>query len=135
MRINQVVFSGHLYGKPEEKAGASRSFVKGRMRVYQGKDKPTIWLDLVCWSTYAAADLLKAGDGDAVTVSGRLTFNEWKTRAGEDRQGYGVTCETVEVHIGPDAHDIGAVERPLRDRPSAGSGTVDPEAGLDDIPF
>lgn len=132
MRINTVILTGHLGRDPEEKAGGSRTFVKGRMAVSQGRDKPTIWLDLLCWSRFASEDLMKARKGDCVTVSGRLTLSEWTTRDGEARSDLGISCETIEVHAGPDAHDIGATDQPVRHAPSQGSGTPDPD---DQIPF
>ena len=81
MKINTVIFTGHLGRDPEEVQTASRTLTKGRLAVGQGREKPTIWLDLACWSKYASEDLLKARKGDCVTVSGRLTLREWTDKA------------------------------------------------------
>ena len=132
MRINTITITGHLGRDPEEVQGSNRTFVKGRLAASQGREKPTIWLDLVCWSKYASEDLLKATKGDCVSVSGRLTLREWTDRDGNTRQDLGISCETVEVHNGPTPHDLGASERQYRKAPSHGSGTADPD---DDIPF
>lgn len=132
MKINTVIFTGHLGRDPEEVQTASRTLTKGRLAVGQGRDKPTIWLDLACWSKYASEDLLKARKGDCVTVSGRLTLREWTDKDANKRQDLGISCETVEVHAGPDAHDMGASARPIPSAPTGGIGTLDPD---NDIPF
>lgn len=129
MKINTVIFTGHLGRDPEEVQGNSRTFVKARLAVGQGREKPTIWLEAVCWGKYASADLMRAAKGDCVTVSGRLTLREWTDRDGNTRQDLGVSCETVEVHAGPSTHDIGADERQYRKPPTT---TV---ADDDDIPW
>ena len=129
MRINTVIFTGHLGRDPEEVQGNSRTFVKARLAVGQGRKKPTIWLDLVCWSKYASADILRAAKGDCVTVSGRLTLREWTDRDGNTRQDLGVSCETVEVHAGPSTHDTAADDRQYRKPPTA------PVDDMSDIPF
>lgn len=135
MRTNVFIVTGHLGKDPFEKQIPQRTLIKGSLGVNQGRDGDTMWFDLTCWDRFAAEDLMKARKGDCVTVSGKLTMRVWTGRDGKERTELGVDCKSVEVHAGPDLHDIGAVERPIRDRPSAGSGTADPEVGLDDIPF
>ncbi len=132
MKINTVIFTGHLGRDPEEVQAASRTFTKGRLAVGQGRDKPTIWLDLVCWSKYAAQDLMKARKGDCVTVSGRLTMREWIDKDANKRTDLGVSCETVEVHAGPDVHDIGASDRPASSQSRLDIGSLDHN---ENIPF
>tara|TARA_R100000664_G_C2749162_1_gene136567 strand:+ start:951 stop:1337 length:387 start_codon:yes stop_codon:yes gene_type:complete len=127
--INSITIFGHLGADPEERAGNSRTFAKGRLGVSQPKDKPTMWFDLVCFNQWAMRDLMRGGRGSGCVVTGQLEMREYQGKV-----YYSIICSGVRIE-GPDAHDIGATERPLRDRPSAGSGTPDPEAGLDEIPF
>ena len=54
--INSITVFGHLGADPEERAGNSRTFAKGRLGVSQPKDKPTMWFDLVCFNQWAMRD-------------------------------------------------------------------------------
>jgi len=127
--INSFTVFGHLAADPEEREGNSRTFAKGRLGVSQPKDKPTMWFDLVCFNQWAMRDLMRGGRGSGCVVTGQLEMREY-----QDKIYYSIVCSGVRVE-GPDAHDVGASERPTRSAPSRGSGTVDPEIGIDDIPF
>lgn len=98
MSINSITVSGHLGADSERIDGDSRTYAKGRMAVSQGREKPTIWIDLVAWSKWAIEDIMKGSKGDKVTVSGRLTLREWEGRDGGMRSQLGISCESVEVH-------------------------------------
>ena len=124
--INSVAFFGHLGADPEERAGNSRTFVKGRLGVSQPKDKPTMWFDLVCFNQWAMRDLMRGGRGSGCVVTGQLEMREY-----EGKIYYSIICSGVRIE-GPDAHDIGASARPIPSAPSPGSGTLDPD---DQIPF
>tara|TARA_Y100000310_G_C20117241_1_gene549836 strand:- start:8 stop:397 length:390 start_codon:yes stop_codon:yes gene_type:complete len=129
VKINTVIFTGHLGKDPFEQETPKRTITKCTLGVNQGAGKDSIWFDLVCWGRFASEDLLKAAKGDCVTVSGRLVQDKWTGRDGKERLGLGISCETVEVHAGPSTHDIGADERQHRKPPAT---TV---ADDDDIPW
>ena len=120
MPINTVTFSGTLGRTPER---IKESGAKSRLAVYQGRDKPTLWLDLTTWGEWSTKDLMSCGKGERVTVSGRLEMREWKSREGEDRQGHGVIASHVERH---DREDRKQAPPPA---------DVAPHPGGDDIPF
>ncbi len=96
--INSVAFNGTLGADPEEVHSDRRTFAKGRLAVYQGKEKPTIWLDLTAWGQWEIKDLMRCRKGSRVTVSGRLELREWTDRDGNARQSYGVSLSGLEQH-------------------------------------
>ena len=96
--INAVTFNGTLGADPEEIRGDQRTFAKGRLAVYQGKEKPTIWLDLTAWGQWEIKDLMRCRKGSRVTVSGRLELREWTDRDGNSRQSYGIALSGLERH-------------------------------------
>ena len=95
MPINNVTFSGTL-GRTPERVGDKGA--KSRLAVYQGKDKPTLWLDLTTWGEWSSKDLLACDKGERLTVAGRLELREWTSREGEKRQGFGVIASSIERH-------------------------------------
>jgi len=125
--IRQITATGTLARDPEPKKIGEREVAAGRLAVSQGRDRPTIWLDLTCWSGYAGKDLLTMRKGDRVTVCGRLTLREWTSREGEARQGLGVDVDSIE---GP-RRDPGE----FRDRVTAAAEEVATEINTDDLPF
>jgi len=127
--INSFTVFGHLAADPEEREGNARTFAKGRLGVSQPKDKPTMWFDLVCFNQWAMRDLMRGGRGSGCVVTGQLEMREY-----QGKLYYSIVCSGVRVE-GPDAHDMGATERPYSKAPSRGSGTADPEDDLSDIPF
>ena len=98
MSINAITVSGRFCADPEKVEGDARTYAKGRMAINQGKEKPAIFVDLVCWSRWSIEDLLRGHKGDKLTVSGRLTLREWEGRDGDKRSQLGISCESVEVH-------------------------------------
>jgi len=103
MKTNTATFSGHLGADPEEVQGNSRTFTRGRLAVSQGREKPTIWLDLVAFDKWSAEDLGKASKGDRVTVTGKLTLREWTGKDGQIRESLGITISNIETFTPPPA--------------------------------
>ncbi len=125
MPIRHAIMTGVLARTPEAKQIGERSIVSGRLAVSQGRDKPTIWLDLTAWSQWPAADLLACSKGTRITVSGRLTLRAWTSRDGEQREGLGL--------------DVDAVEAPREEKPRSeyddGGQTYKQPTEEDDLPF
>jgi len=92
MSINSITVAGHLGTNPETVEGDRKTFGKARMAVSQGRDKPSIWFDILAWSQWAIADLMKAGKGDRVIVTGRLTMREW-----QEKPQLGISCDSIEI--------------------------------------
>lgn len=106
--INVCTFTGHLGSAPEKKRAGESDIVRARLAVSQGKDKPTIWLDLDAWGdSFAARDLAGLQKGDRVTVAGRLQMREY-----DGKQYYTLRVSDLEA--------------PRRDRPDERDG--DPPA-------
>ena len=124
--INSITVHGHLAADPHEREIPSRTIAVGRLGVNQWGDKPTMWFDLSCFDRFAMRDLMRGRKGSGCTVTGRLEMREHG-----DKIYYSIVCSGVRIE-GPDAHDIGASDRPIPSAPSGGSGTLDPD---DDIPF
>ena len=122
MPIRHAIMTGVLARTPETKQIGERSIVSGRLAVSQGRDKPTIWLDLTAWSQWPAADLLACSKGTRITVSGRLTLRTWMGKDGTEREGLGL--------------DVDAVEAPRDTAPeqSAPAGGMQDDE-IDDLPF
>ena len=63
----------------------------------QGADEGashTLWLNVAAFGR-AAEDLARCRVGQCVSVSGRLQFSRYRTRQGEQREGYQVVADTV----------------------------------------
>ena len=97
MPIRHATMTGVLARNPEPKRIGEREIVSGRLAVSQGRDKPTIWLDLTAWSQWPAADLLACSKGTRVTVSGRLTLRSWTSKDGTIKEGLGLDVDAVEA--------------------------------------
>ena len=96
--INVVTFAGHLGSEPESRRAGEKIVTSARLALSQGKERPTIWLDLDAWEgSWAQKDLAKLRKGTRVTVTGRLTLREYVTKAGEQRQALGVNVQGIEA--------------------------------------
>ena len=123
--INSVTFTGNLAADPEEVKGERQTRGKARLAVSQGKEKPTIWLDLTAWGQWEIKDLMRCRKGSRITVSGRLELREWNDRDGNSRQTLGISLTGIEQH-----------EREERQAPAPNSQPI--ASALDDdddLPF
>ena len=124
--INSVTFTGNLGGDPEEIKGERQTRAKASLAVSQGKEKPTIWLDLTAWGQWEIKDLMRCRKGSRITVSGRLELREWNDRDGNSRQTYGISVsrQGIEQH-----------EREERRAPAPNSQPIASALDEDDLPF
>jgi single-stranded DNA-binding protein len=97
MPIRHATMTGVLARTPEVRRIGEKDVTTGRLAVSQGRDKPTIWLDLTCWSQWPAADLLACAKGTRVTVTGRLTLRTWTGKDGSIKEGLGLDVDAVEA--------------------------------------
>jgi len=126
--INAVTFTGNLGGDPEVIKGDRQTRAKASLAVSQGKEKPTIWLNLTAWGQWEIKDLMRCRKGSRVTVSGRLELREWTDNDGNSRQGLGVSLTGIEQH------ERGEARQPVASNTSPTQEAAPHPAG-DDIPF
>jgi single-stranded DNA-binding protein len=87
---NDVSFEGTIGKEPTARATQTgKTITSFSLAVYQGKEKPTMWLTV---KTMETVDFKK---GAKVAVKGNLFFEEWKTSEGENRQTWGVWASSV----------------------------------------
>lgn len=115
-RINTATLALALGAEPERKPQVGTSgLVSARCYMLQGRDKPSLWIEVLAWSQFTQTDLGGLHKGDRVLVTGRLAMNEYKTKDGETRQQLQLVAENVD----PGAHDRGAEtqQKPAPQRP------------------
>ena len=98
--MNTITITGNLGRDPETRQAGSKNVVSASVAVSQGKDKPSMWLDVSAWedgyTAWAANELSAARKGQKVVVSGRLSMREWTDKEGKPRQSWGITAQDVE---------------------------------------
>ena len=108
MPINNIILTGNLASDPTEIRGRDNPGARARLAVSQGREKPTIWLDVSTWSKWAAEDLMRCRKGQRVTVSGRLELREYADKNGEAKQALGIVASGVERSAPRDAGNFAA---------------------------
>ena len=131
MPINSVTLTGNLAADPTEIRGRDNPGARARIAVSQGRDKPTIWLDVSTWSKWAAEDLMRSRKGERITVSGRLELREYADRNGEAKQALGIIASGVERSHTLDFKSFSGPP-PSSPSPAHSAGQL---AADDDIPF
>ncbi len=103
-------------------------------------DDKVCWLDVVTFGTSAENVAESVGKGDLVTVTGRLSQNDWETKEGEKRTSFEVMADYVglaltfrQVPRGAGKSERGSSETPSAPVDDPWSGT--PAASSDQPPF
>lgn len=87
---NSVFFEGNIGKEPTSRVTQKGSTITSfSLAVYQGKEKPTMWL------TVNSMHTVPFSKGAKVAVRGSLFLDEWKGKDGESRQTWGVWAESV----------------------------------------
>ena len=87
---NDVSFEGNIGKEPKStKTQKGATITSFSLAVYQGKEKPTMWL------TVKKMGEVSVKKGDKVAVTGNLFFEEWKTAEGDTRQTWGVWADSI----------------------------------------
>ncbi len=103
---NEVAFTGNLGKDPEMAFTPNGTAVtKFSIAVNQGKDKPTMWLNVECWKALAEQCNMKLAKGARVEVKGRLVQDVWKDKVGEIQRRYKVTAQAVRLLKRSDGKD------------------------------
>jgi single-stranded DNA-binding protein len=87
---NDVSFEGTIGKEPVARVTQTgKTITSFSLAVYQGKEKPTMWLTI---KTMETVDFKK---GAKVAVKGNLFFEEWKASDDSTRQTWGVWASSV----------------------------------------
>src|SRR5689334_16054128 len=92
--FNQWTGIGRLGKNPElaVTSNQAKPYAKFSLAVDQGKDQPTMWLNVTCWDKLAETVEKYARKGMLVFVQGKLQMHTYK-----DRQHGGVDRLSVEI--------------------------------------
>ena|SRR5579864_4127365 len=96
--LNQCTFIGRLGKNPEVSVtGDGKPIAKFSLAVDQGKNQPTMWLNIICWEKLAETVTTYAHKGMQVLVQGRLVIRPYKDKNGIDRQAVEIVATTVQL--------------------------------------
>jgi single-stranded DNA-binding protein len=88
------LITGTLYRAPEQKTAKSgKPYVSATIRCKDG-DAST-WWKIMCFSESAGAELMRLGDGDAVSVQGSMRAELYRPDGGEARMNLTVFADAV----------------------------------------
>jgi len=134
---NKVTFTGNLGRDPEMSFTPNGNAVtEFSLAVGQGKDKPSMWLDVEAWKKLAEQCNAKLSKGAHVEIDGRLAQESWEDKAsGKKRYRYKVVAQNVRLL----KRSEGKAASGFVDESGQGSGTNDADTDalgdLDDHPF
>ena len=108
MSLNHIDLSGNLTRDPElRETAAGDNWATFTVAVNERKKENGEWVDspiyVDCTAFGRAANFLvrcELTKGDKLAVSGRLTMDRWKTKAGENRSALKVVVEDLEPMSG-----------------------------------
>jgi single-stranded DNA-binding protein len=88
-----VLVTGALFRQPEQRTSkAGKPFVTAKIRAKDGDS--TQWWKVLAFSESAGAELLRLGDGDAVSAQGQLKAELYE-RDGETRLSLSIIADVV----------------------------------------
>jgi single-strand DNA-binding protein len=98
MIVNSYFVTGNLGRDPEMSYVPSGAAVtKFSLAVYQGKDKPTWWINVTCWNDLAERVNEKLQKGQEVLVQGRLQMREYEDKQGIKRHVIDLNASSVQA--------------------------------------
>ena len=98
MSINTITLSGRLVAAPELRYTTNGTAVaSGRIAVDDGygEQKKTYFFDYSAWAHTAEYMAKYAAKGTPVTISGKLTQQNWQNQNGENRSKTVITVQDV----------------------------------------
>jgi single-strand DNA-binding protein len=118
---NQLILTGNLGQDPEMSFTHNGTAVtKFSLGVNQGKEKPTMWVNVETWRELAEDCNKNLAKGAKVEITGRLVQDVWTDKEGKTRRNFKAVAQTVRV-----LKRSAAAAR--------GSGFIDERAGGDDL--
>jgi single-strand DNA-binding protein len=130
---NKVTFTGNLGRDPEMSfTPKGNAVTKFSLAVGQGKDRPSMWLDVEAWKELAEKCNVKLSKGARVEIDGRLAQESWEDKdSGKKRYRYKVVAQHVRLL----KRSEGKAASGFVDESEQESDTNDPLGDLDDHPF
>jgi hypothetical protein len=133
-----VLITGTLYRAPESRISkAGKPFITATLKVKDGD--ATAWWKLLVFSESAGAELMRLGDGDALSAQGSFKCEPYDDKDGGRRVGFTIFADRV-LPLKPAPKERKPKEKPAReswaapDRMRDDRPRADPD--LDDhIPF
>ena len=97
--FNQCQFIGRLGKDPElaVTANQAKPYAKFSLAVDQGKDQPTMWLNITCWDKLAQNVEKYARKGMHVFVQGKLQIRAYKDKQKVDRIAVEIIATVVQL--------------------------------------
>ncbi len=96
--FNQVQFIGRLGKDPDlTVTGTGKPVAKFSLAVDQGKDKETMWLNVVAWERLAETVEQYAAKGMQVFVQGKLSIRAYDDKQGIKRQAVEIVASVVQL--------------------------------------
>jgi single-stranded DNA-binding protein len=136
--MTAVLVSGTLFKTPEQKTSkAGRAFVTATLKARDG-DAMQFWRVTV-FSESAQAELLRLGEGDAVSAQGSMKAELYAKDGGEQRLSLSIVADQILALKQPPKQRDAKPKTPPQDprsRLERCAGTWAPGAGPDDeVPF
>ncbi|MEW5724146.1 MAG: single-stranded DNA-binding protein [Thermodesulfobacteriota bacterium] len=95
MGRNSVAFTGHAGRDAEVRYTPKGTQITSfSLAVNEGKDKPPLWLNIICFG-YLADHAVDVAKGNLATVTGRLQIREYEDRDGNKRKVVEVVADTL----------------------------------------
>jgi single-strand DNA-binding protein len=96
--FNQCQFIGRLGKDPVlEVTSNAKPYTKFSLAVDQGKDQPTMWLNITCWDKLAENVEKYARKGILVFVQGKLQMRSYKDKQKIDRIAVEIIASVVQL--------------------------------------
>lgn len=93
---NQIILTGNLGQDPEMSYTKNgKPVTKFSLGVHQGKEKPTMWVNVECWNELAEQCNEKLNKGTRIEVTGRLVQDVWTDREGKKRYTFKTVAQTI----------------------------------------
>jgi hypothetical protein len=88
-----ALVTGRLFGDPKRRISkVGKPYVSAKLR--EGAGDTAVWWSIVAFAEEACDELLRLGDGDAVSVSGPFTVSTYE-RNGEVRLNHSIVAERL----------------------------------------
>ena len=111
MLFNQWTGCGRLGRDPEMNYTPNgKAVTKFSIAVDQGKDQPTMWLNIVAWERLAERIAETAHKGNEMFIQGRLTMRTYDDRNGQKRQAFDVIATSAQLTQRPQQKDAAGTD-------------------------
>ena len=99
-----------------------------------GENKKTVWIGVTLWGATAELAARALTKGDRVGITGRLSQDEWVGNDGKKQRKTKVTCESMHL-LEPKRQGSAQPAPSHANRPAPKDDPIEPEEGIDCIPF